>query len=133
MLAEQHRAIFISGAAVGAIVSARRQITFSVITARIENLRHFSVGRRILTHHVAHHVTEPEDAGGAPDRTLGKGEPIGELFKLGVLGNKFVKGGVQPHNTSHGSRFFRCGSGRGGGGTCDGEKRNSEDQHRFYY
>ena len=55
MLAEQHRAVFISGHAVGAVVSARWQITSSVITARIENLRHFSV-RRPLTHHVTDHV-----------------------------------------------------------------------------
>src|SRR5208282_2123384 len=125
---EQHRAIFISGHAIGAIVSAGRQIAFSVITPRTENFCHFSVGRRILTHHVANHVTEPEDAGGAPDRTLGKGEPIGELFKLGVFGYKSVKRWVKPHNASHRSRFFRCGSGRGGSGTSDDEKCTSEDQ-----
>ena len=132
MLAEQHRAIFISGHAVGAVVSARRQITFSVITARIENLRHFSV-RRPLAHHVTDHVTEPEDAGWSPDWTLGEREPICELFKLGILGNKFIKGWVQPHNTSHGGGLFRGRGGRGCGGTCDGEKRNSKDGRCFYY
>ena len=126
MLAEQYRAIPIGGHAVRAVVSARRQ-TISVIAAGIENLGHFSVWRP-LTHHVTNHVAEPEDAGWAPDRTLDKREPAGQLLNLRLLGNKCVEGWIQSYYTSHGGGFFRGRWRR----TCNCQKCNGKDQLWFH-